>query len=68
MCSPCARTSPLRRRHTDLDESSTLAYLVAASRRLYLRHGYRDHGDPISLHEGPRLFPMWRHPAADSIA
>ncbi|MQA27826.1 MAG: GNAT family N-acetyltransferase [Micromonosporaceae bacterium] len=58
----------IRRRHTDIDGSKTPAHLVAASaeaRRFFLRYGYGDHGDPIALPEGPRLFPMTRHPAAE---
>jgi ribosomal protein S18 acetylase RimI-like enzyme len=41
----------------------TPAYLEATSansRRLYLRHGYRDQGDPLRLPDGPLLWPMWR--------
>ncbi len=56
----------LDRRHADLDASRTPAYLVAAStdaRRLYLRHGYEDHGPAVELPDGPALYPMWRHPA-----
>ncbi|MGH3734025.1 MAG: hypothetical protein ACRDT6_00090 [Micromonosporaceae bacterium] len=56
----------LARRHADLDDSRTPAYLVAATpdaRRLYSRHGDSDHGVPIDLPAGPRTYPMMRHPA-----
>ncbi|WP_433017696.1 GNAT family N-acetyltransferase [Kribbella sp. CA-294648] len=59
--------SLLNRRHAELDPAMTPAYLVAASvasRRLYLRHGYRDCGHPITLPSGPSMLPMWRLPAA----
>ncbi|WP_017592274.1 GNAT family N-acetyltransferase [Nocardiopsis potens] len=39
------------------------AYLEASSvrsRELYLRHGFRPHGDPIRLPDGPAVFPMLR--------
>jgi GNAT superfamily N-acetyltransferase len=52
--------------HQRLDEQGRPAYLDAASldsRRLYLRHGYRDHGEPFSVGEGgPLMWPMWRPP------
>ncbi|MFD6142325.1 GNAT family N-acetyltransferase [Promicromonospora sp. NPDC060271] len=39
-------------------------YLEASTprnRRLYARHGFRDHGEPIALPDGgPVLQPMWR--------
>ena len=36
-----------------------------ASRRLYVRHGFRDHGAPLELPgQGPVLRPMWRERAA----
>jgi GNAT superfamily N-acetyltransferase len=42
------------------------AYLEAASqrtRKIYLQHGYADHGPPIQLPDGgPQMFPMWRQP------
>ncbi|GIG60604.1 N-acetyltransferase [Longispora fulva] len=54
----------LRHAHTRLDEVGLPAYLEACdanSRRLYLRHGYVDHGGPIQLPDGgPALHPMWR--------
>ncbi|MDF5757748.1 GNAT family N-acetyltransferase [Spongiactinospora sp. TRM90649] len=49
--------------HRKLDEARMPAYLEASStrsRRLYLRHGYQDLGDPIFMPDGPPMFPMWR--------
>ncbi|WP_344662326.1 GNAT family N-acetyltransferase [Catenulispora subtropica] len=51
--------------HGHLDESDppTPAYLEASdatTRKLYLRYGYTDHGDPIQLPAGPQMFPMLR--------
>ncbi|NUP47882.1 MAG: GNAT family N-acetyltransferase [Catenulispora sp.] len=40
-----------------------VAYLEASdagTRELYLKHGYRDHGDPIVLPDGPLMYPMVR--------
>jgi hypothetical protein len=51
--------------HRALDRGGMPAYLEAssvASRRLFLRHGYRDHGPVIDLPYGPRLWPMLREP------
>ena len=51
--------------HRSLDRTGTPGYLEAtstAARRLYLSHGYRDHGSPMDLPDGPRLWPMWREP------
>jgi GNAT superfamily N-acetyltransferase len=52
--------------HVRLDRAGLPAYLEASSpgsRRLYLRHGYTDYGEPIDLPgAGPRLSPMWRPP------
>ena len=56
----------LREHHRWLDQAGVAAYLEASSehsRRLYLRHGYRDLGPPIDLPDGPSLIPMWRAPA-----
>ncbi|MGC5015869.1 GNAT family N-acetyltransferase [Streptosporangium sp. DT93] len=56
----------LEERHRELDAKGTAAYLEASgvdSRRLYLRHGYRDLGDPLVLPGGPSMFPMWRPPS-----
>jgi GNAT superfamily N-acetyltransferase len=56
----------LARYHARLDRDRMPAYLEASShnsRRLYLRYGYADHGDPLDLPDhGPRLWPMWRTP------
>jgi GNAT superfamily N-acetyltransferase len=49
-----------------VDAQHTVAYLEASSensRRLYLRHGFEDHGPPITIGDSPPLFPMLR-PAA----
>lgn len=64
-------TALLRRRHADLDTATIPAYVVAISadaRRHYLRHGYGDDGEPITLHDGIRLQPMWRYPATETNA
>ena len=40
-----------------------VAYLEASdagTRELYLKHGYRDHGEPIELPDGPSMYPMVR--------
>lgn len=57
----------LRHRHQQLDRETppTPAYLEAndlRARALYLKHGYRDLGEPIELPDGPSLYPMWRSP------
>lgn len=53
--------------HDHADAARMPAYLEAASprcRELYLRHGYRDRGEPIRPRAGaPCLYPMWRDPA-----
>jgi GNAT superfamily N-acetyltransferase len=59
-------TALLAAYHTLLDDAGMPAYLEASgpgTRALYLRHGYRDHGEPIRLPGGPLMFPMWRWPA-----
>jgi GNAT superfamily N-acetyltransferase len=51
--------------HRLLDHAGLPAYLEASSSRsrgLYLRHGYADHGPPITLPGGPPLYPMLRPP------
>jgi len=52
--------------HAVLDRDPDMpAYLEAAgprSRGLYLVHGYRDHGPPIHLPDGPAMYPMMRQP------
>lgn len=58
-------TAILRGYHELLDEAGTPAYLEASdprTRRIYLRHGYADHGAPIQLPDGPQMHPMWREP------
>lgn len=55
----------LRHRHRGLDERGIPAYLEASSERsrdLYLRHGYRPHGAPYRLPDGPQMWPLWREP------
>lgn len=55
----------LERHHAHLDPSGLGAYLDASSensRRLYLRHGYRDLQDPFHLPDGTPMWPMWRPP------
>jgi GNAT superfamily N-acetyltransferase len=52
--------------HRVLDRGGMPAHVDATgveSRRMYLRNGYRDHGPPIDLPDGPRLWPMRREPA-----
>ncbi|MGH3713095.1 MAG: GNAT family N-acetyltransferase [Micromonosporaceae bacterium] len=60
----------LRHRHQHLDDHGQPAFLQAASaeaRDLYhLRHGYSDHGPPITLPKGPPVWPMWRDPQGRS--
>lgn len=51
--------------HARLDDVGVGAYLEAStarSRSLYLRHGYRDRGEPFHLPDGPPFWPMWREP------
>lgn len=74
-------TALLDAHHAVLDEQGMTAYLEASderTRRIYLRHGYADHGTPIHLHggllagsghlapgqpgDGPRMYPMVRGP------
>jgi GNAT superfamily N-acetyltransferase len=73
-------TALLDAHHATLDEENTVAYLEASSqdtRRIYLHHGYTDHGTVIQLPggpahpghhppghiaDGPRMYPMTRHP------
>lgn len=56
----------LQHQHAQLDQRGVPAYLEAAdqnSRRLYLRHGYTDHGQPFPCAPvGPLVYPMWREP------
>jgi GNAT superfamily N-acetyltransferase len=74
-------TALLNAHHATLDEEHTVAYLEASgedTRRIYLHHGYTDHGTVIQLPgvhaahadhhrpdqiaDGPRMYPMTRHP------
>jgi GNAT superfamily N-acetyltransferase len=56
--------SALLHHHLDqVDAIGTSAYLEASSeqsRKLYLRHGFKDFGEPFYLPEGPPFWPMWR--------
>ncbi|WP_424535179.1 GNAT family N-acetyltransferase [Sphaerisporangium viridialbum] len=55
----------LEEHHRRLDAQGTPAYLEAssaASRRLYLRHGYVDMPELLRLPGGPVMYPMWRAP------
>jgi GNAT superfamily N-acetyltransferase len=57
----------LAEHHGRLDAAGVAGYLEASSagsRRLYLRHGYQDLGEPLTLPDGPPMFPMWRPPNA----
>jgi ribosomal protein S18 acetylase RimI-like enzyme len=55
--------------HTRLDQARLPAYLEASSvdsYRLYVRHGYRDLGPPLTLPGTDALFwPLWREQPAD---
>jgi GNAT superfamily N-acetyltransferase len=58
-------TALLHAHHTTLDQDTTPAYLEASderTRRIYLTHGYTDHGPPIELADNVRMWPMWRQP------
>jgi GNAT superfamily N-acetyltransferase len=61
----------LAEHHRALDSARTPAYLEAGdagTRTIYLRHGYKDLGSPISLApEGPLMYPMWRTPARADV-
>jgi GNAT superfamily N-acetyltransferase len=76
-------TALLDTHHNVLDQQGIAAYLEASderTRRLYLRHGYSDHGtSPIRLHDGllagsdrhppaaeARMYPMTRRPRPGS--
>ncbi|WP_329430630.1 GNAT family N-acetyltransferase [Streptosporangium sp. NBC_01495] len=55
----------LRERLAAADAEGVPAYLEASSphsRPLYERHGFRVTGDPITLPDGPPMWPMWRDP------
>lgn len=56
-------TTLLGTHHAGLDDAAMAAYLEASdlrTRRLYLAHGYVDHGLPIHLADGGLMYPMWR--------
>ncbi|MEU6643722.1 GNAT family N-acetyltransferase [Saccharomonospora sp. NPDC046836] len=56
----------LARRLACADAEGLPAYLEASSARsrpLYARHGFCDTGEPITLPDGPPLWPMWREPS-----
>ena len=58
-------TALLDARHAALEDQGIPAYLEASderTRRLYLAHGYTDHGSPIELADEVRMYPMWRQP------
>ena len=59
-------TALLNAYHARLDHDLSLpAYLEASNlrtRRIYLAHGYTDHGPAIRLPGGPSMYPMWRPP------
>jgi GNAT superfamily N-acetyltransferase len=59
-------TALLNAGHQICDRDAIPAYLEASdrrTRRLYLRHGYTDHGGPpLQLPDGPQMHPMWRQP------
>jgi GNAT superfamily N-acetyltransferase len=57
--------------HARLDRANMAAFLEASgprARTLYLRHGYRDLGDPYEIGDGARLWPMWREPRGRAAA
>ncbi len=58
-------TALLHVRHAVLEGEGIPAYLEASderTRRIYLDHGYVDHGTPIEFADGVRMYPMWREP------
>jgi GNAT superfamily N-acetyltransferase len=58
-------TALLHAHHTTLDQDGTPAYLEASderTRRVYLNHGYTDHGSPVEFADGVQMYPMVRHP------
>ncbi|GAA1491564.1 GNAT family N-acetyltransferase [Brachybacterium sacelli] len=59
-------TALLEHHHRVLDEEGVPGYLEASShanRELYARLGYTELGSPLTLPEGPHMWPMWRPPA-----
>lgn len=64
-------TALLRAHHAILDQAALPAYLEASSlraRRLYLAHGYTDHGLPICVASGVLMYPMMRQPGRQEQA
>ncbi|HEX9030411.1 MAG TPA: GNAT family N-acetyltransferase [Streptosporangiaceae bacterium] len=59
-----AGTALLNAYHQELDDELVAPAFLEASdlrtRQIYLRHGYVDHGAPIELPDGPKMYPMWR--------
>jgi GNAT superfamily N-acetyltransferase len=64
-------TALLDAHHRRLDLARIPAYLEASdqdTRRIYLAHGYTDHGrSPIRLPAGPVMHPMWRAPRQPAV-
>lgn len=55
----------LRDRLSRADTDGSPAYLEASSERsrvFYERHGFADLGVPVTLPDGPPVWPMWREP------
>ena len=62
-------TALLDAHHAILDAEGIVAYLEASDERtrgIYLRHGYADYGNPITLAGGLLMYPMVRHPRTTS--
>jgi GNAT superfamily N-acetyltransferase len=62
-------TALLQQHHRSLDHTGTPAYLEASdtgTRKLYLRHGYRDAGEPIDFAYEVAMYPMIREPQQTS--
>jgi len=58
-------TALLDAHHVRLDAEGVPAYLDASgheARRLYMRHGYRDHAEPYGPANLRAFHPMWREP------
>jgi ribosomal protein S18 acetylase RimI-like enzyme len=56
-------TAMLDHHHSAIASAGVPTYLEASdlgTRGLYIRHGYEDYGVPISLPDGPDMYPMWR--------
>jgi GNAT superfamily N-acetyltransferase len=57
----------LEHRLAHLDREGIPAHLEASgpdTRRVYLKFGFVDDGEPIRLPDGPEMYPMWREPQA----